>query len=209
MTSSVSSRRLSGLSRLCGPGLLVFMLLVAGCAHRGPRPGEGPDIPGPPQPTLAGEGVFFGGTFVASARVRAPQAGPHPGGGKGPGLGGGGGPRGGGPDKPGGERGSQGMRVPAMPPRQELVVSFRNTGPASVDVHVVEVKSIMGNFVPVPGTFSVDPGRTQTLEGMRSALDNLGRLDLSLTLRSGEVREQQVIVLEIAEEPADTRPPSP
>lgn len=172
----------------------------------------------PPQPPLAGESSFFAKTVTATARVSAPQrpalpegqghrsedgarAGGRPGGfgggfgGPGEGedrpaftrMGGGMGPGGGRPGGGGGQGG--GMS------RQSLVITFQNTGTASVELTVVEVKSLMGNFVPVPETFTLAPGQSQALEPMRSRLSNLDELAVNVTLRRGDESETQVLEL--------------
>lgn len=167
----------------------------------------------PPQPPLAGEITFFNNIVVATARVSAPQRprpaasgetrgedGPRGGGRPGGGFGG----PGGGEDRPafarmedGGMRSrSGGARLATGGiTRQALVVSFRNAGTEPVEITVAEVKSLMGNFVPVPETFTLAPAQTQELEPMRSSLSNLDELAVSVTLRRGDSRETQVILL--------------
>lgn len=207
MTSPALPHRARGLFWLHGLGLFTLVLIAIGCAHRQPPPGEGPGRAGPPQPTLSGEASFFDGALVVSALVRAPQPGPpsgpgpdtdgkeRPGGGGGPG---GGPPPGlGGARRPGagGDDGRPGVMMASLPIRQELVVRIRNVGPAPVKLRVREVKSILGNFVPEPETFVLGPDQEQTLQTMRSCLDSLGRLDLSIALESGKIRELQIIAL--------------
>lgn len=166
----------------------------------------------PPQPPLAGEIAFFSNTMIASARVSAPYR-PRPagageaGGEEGPrgGRPGGFGGPGGGEDRPAFARMGDEMRPRAGGrmaaggmSRQALVVTFRNNGTEPVEVTVAEVKSLMGNFVPVPETFTLAPAQTQELEPMRSSLANLDELAVSVTLRRGDTRETQVILLKPA-----------
>lgn len=80
--------------------------------------------------------------------------------------------------------------------RQVLTVSVSNPTDAPVHLRVAEVRSILGSFVPVPSTFTLEPGQSQTLETMRASYPvNLSALDLTIRIRTAETNETQVLTL--------------
>ncbi len=101
---------------------------------------------------------------------------------------------GGGRAGPGGGGGLAGM------PRQNLVVTFRSQAADPLMLRVVEVKSALGNFVPVPETFTLAAGASQDLEPMRASYPAaIDELELLVALRLGAREETKVLHLKLAE----------
>lgn len=207
---------------------LVVALVAGGCASRGRG---GPDRYAP-QPVLVGQTDFFEGLLVVEGRLgpfrlnepdmpfsRTPPApgegvpvpvrdgtfggradrdagtgfprgfaeegafGEGAAGGRGPGRGGGGGPAG------------------ALP-RQSMTLTLRSASEAPVTVRVVEVKSALGNFVPVPEHFTLPPRGVQALEAMRSAYPApIDELEVLVSLRIRDRAETHILKLELADRP--------
>lgn len=90
-------------------------------------------------------------------------------------------------------------------PRQMMVVTLRSTASEPVTLRVVEVKSALGNFVPVPETFTLAAGAVQELEPMRASYPApIDELELLIVLRAGGREESKVTKLTLAE-PAPPR----
>ena len=93
----------------------------------------------------------------------------------------------------GGGGGPSAMRGPL---RQSLSITLQNTSDAPVHLRIAEVKSILGNIVPDPETFTLEPGATQTLAPMRAGIrENVTEFHLTLRLRTAEANETQTLVL--------------
>jgi hypothetical protein len=85
-------------------------------------------------------------------------------------------------------------------PRQSLVVTLRSTSTDATSLRVAQVKSALGNFVPVPETFTLAPGATQELEPMRASYPAaIDELELLVSLRRAGREETQVVKLTLAE----------
>jgi hypothetical protein len=198
--------------------------LLTGCASRGGsanRPS--------PQPLLFGKSSFFDGAIVAEAtlgpfrlnpaggaldrRTPGPEEGePIPvnrggfgqRGGSDMGMGFPRGPGeegafGGGPGGPPGGRGGPGGGGLGGMPRQTLVITFRSLAGEPLPVGVVEVKSAIGNFVPVPEQFTLAPGGAQELEAMRASYPAaIDELEVLVALRVSGREETRVVRLQLA-----------
>ena len=104
-------------------------------------------------------------------------------------------------DTSGGAR-SGARPVRSTPMRQVLTVTVTNPTDRPIRLRVAEVRSILGSFVPVPSTFTLEPGQAQTLETMRANYPvNLDALDLKIRLRTVETNETQVLTLTAKEPP--------
>lgn len=94
----------------------------------------------------------------------------------------------------GGRRGGPGLA--GALPRQSMTVRFRSQSGEPIAVGVVEVKSALGNFVPVPESFTLQPGGVQVLEPMRSAYPAaIDELELLVSLRVRGKDETQILHL--------------
>ena len=86
----------------------------------------------------------------------------------------------------------------SAPPRQSLTITVRNDGTAPLRLRVAEVRSALGNFVPVPEIFTLEPGQVQALEPMRSSYPApIDELELVIRLRTVEVDEVQTLKLSL------------
>ena len=84
----------------------------------------------------------------------------------------------------------------SAPPRQSLTITVRNDGNAPLRLRVAEVRSALGNFVPVPEIFTLEPGQLQALEPMRSSYPApIDELELVIRLRTAEADEVQTLKL--------------
>lgn len=115
-------------------------------------------------------------------------------------------------DMPGGPTSGENIEVlrarRAMLPRMALTITFTNIAPESVEFAVVEVRSLLGNFVPRPEQFTLAPGRDGALDPMLSNLPtNLDELEVTLTLRHGDRSETRVLKLPPA--PSSAALPAP
>jgi hypothetical protein len=194
--------------------LLIAILFMAGCnspraAERGPPP--------PPQIPLAAETTFLDGAILVNAEFgpfdfKGPKEGENetessrPSRGKRPerGSGGGGGP------PPSGDRDSAGgtsarrsgggggggggggaMRGPL---RQSLSITLKNTSDHPMELRVAEVKSLIGNIVPEPETFTLEPGASQMRPPpMRAGIrESVSEFHLTLRLRTVEANEKKI-----------------
>jgi len=143
---------------------------------------------------MAGGGTRVGGGGGVGAGMGG--GGGMGGSGRGHGVGGGGfsddsdeGPRGG---ARGGQPGGGGF----SPIRQVLRVKFTNRGKDPLEITIVEVNSLLGNFAPRPERLALAPGQSGSLSEMRASLgENLEELEVNLTLRRGQDRESKVVVL--------------
>ena len=82
------------------------------------------------------------------------------------------------------------------PLRQSLSITLHNTSDQPVHLRVAEVKSLIGNIVPQPETFTLEPGATQTLAPMRAGIrENVTEFHVTLRLRTTEANETQTLVL--------------
>lgn len=80
--------------------------------------------------------------------------------------------------------------------RQSLTVTLRNIGTAPVELRVAEVRSALGNFVPVPEIFLLEPGEIQALEAMRAFYPSvIDELELVIRLRTKDAQEVQTLHL--------------
>ncbi|HEX2100460.1 MAG TPA: hypothetical protein VHF69_07345 [Candidatus Synoicihabitans sp.] len=147
--------------------------------RRTPEPGDGEPVP------------IAGGRFGSEAGMGFPR-GPGEAGAFGAGGGGGGVGRRGGP--PGGMGGAMdGL------PRQSITVTIRSAAAQPLTVRVVEVKSALGNFVPVPEQFTLAPGAEQPLEPMRASYPApIDELEMLVVLRLDGREESQVVKLALA-----------
>lgn len=81
-------------------------------------------------------------------------------------------------------------------PRQSLTVTLRNGGATALHLRVAEVRSALGNFVPVPEIFTLEPGQIQALEAMRSYYPApIDELELVIRLRTADREELQTLHL--------------
>ena len=84
------------------------------------------------------------------------------------------------------------------PPRQSLTITVRNTGTTPLRLRVAEVRSALGNFVPVPEIFTLEPGQLQALEPMRSSYPApIDELELVIRLRTAGADEVQTLKLSL------------
>lgn len=84
-------------------------------------------------------------------------------------------------------------------PRQSLTVQFRSSAAEPLTLRVVEVKSAIGNFVPVPEFFPLAPGAVQALEPMRASYgEPIDELELLVVLRLDGHTETKVMNLTLA-----------
>jgi len=80
--------------------------------------------------------------------------------------------------------------------RQSLTVTLRNIGTAPIELRVAEVRSALGNFVPVPEIFILQPGEIQALEAMRAFYPAvIDELELVVRLRTKDAQEVQTLLL--------------
>ncbi len=80
--------------------------------------------------------------------------------------------------------------------RQSLTVTLRNIGTHPVELRVAEVRSALGNFVPVPEIFLLEPGEIQALEAMRSFYPSvIDEIELVIRLRTKDAQEVQTLHL--------------
>lgn len=110
-----------------------------------------------------------------------------------------------------GERGAFGngdparMRLPegtepeltqAGMPRQSLNVRFRSTATEPLSLRVIEIRSAIGNFVPVPEEFELPSGGVQALEPMHASYDApIDELEVLVALRRKGATETKVLKL--------------
>lgn len=199
----------------------LIVAVVSGCASSGRSGRERPA----PQPSLFAKAVFFDGSLLVEATLgpfgietAAPvfnRQPPAPGEGEpvpvrdgsfggrtgrevGTGF-----PRGPaeegafGEQGPGGARNRGGPSPAAAMPRQSMTVSFQSQSSEPIAVGVIEVKSALGNFVPVPEAFTLPARGVQSLEPMRSAYPGaIDELELLVSLRVRGREETQVLHLE-------------
>ncbi|MCC5025403.1 MAG: hypothetical protein J6386_22650 [Candidatus Synoicihabitans palmerolidicus] len=65
-------------------------------------------------------------------------------------------------------------------------------------MRVAEIRSALGNFVPVPEIFTLEPGELQALEPMRSSYPApIDELELVVRLRTQEADEVQTLKLRL------------
>ncbi len=84
------------------------------------------------------------------------------------------------------------------PPRQSLTVTIRNAGDQALRLRVAEVRCVLGNFVPVPEVFTLEPGQLQALEPMRASYPApIDELEVVIRLRTAEADEAQTLKLEL------------
>lgn len=191
---------MSVLSRFPPIGLALLTAMLAGCGS--PR-GDGLDRP-PPQPVITARGQFLNGTIEVVAQLgpfRLIDALP--------------------PDRVGGipvviDESREAAMRPARPftqpalgqggagrprmgqdtTRQSLTVTLRNIGSTPVRLRVAEVRSALGNFVPVPEIFTLEPGSLQALEPMRSSYPaSIDELELVVRLRTETADEAKTLKL--------------
>ncbi len=185
-------------SRFPAFGLALATLLFASC---GSPSGAGFDRP-PPQPVITGSHAFLDGQIEVVAQLgpfRLIDALP--------------------PDRVGGipvvidaeedrrvtrparpfadaPNLGEGTRLGQERIRQSLTVTLRNTGTEPIRLRVAEVRSALGNFVPVPEIFTLEPGALQALEPMRSAYPaSIDELELVVRLRTETANEAQTLRL--------------
>ena len=80
--------------------------------------------------------------------------------------------------------------------RQSLTITLRNIGNAPIELRVAEIRSALGNFVPVPEIFTLEPGQIQALEPMRSFYAGvIDELELVVRLRTRQAQEVQTLHL--------------
>lgn len=80
--------------------------------------------------------------------------------------------------------------------RQSLTVTLRNIGTAPIELRVAEVRSALGNFIPVPEIFTLQPGEVQALEAMRAFYPaTIDELELVIRLRTKDAQEVQTLHL--------------
>jgi hypothetical protein len=212
------------LSRWLGWSSLAIglALTLSACSSSGRSPAR----PTTPQPLLFTRDVFFDGAVVAEASLGpfrlAPQSGlnrtpPRPGegepipvrdgrfGGRADRDAGGGFPRGFGEEGafggretgPTSRRSAAGGQAAGLP-RQALNVTLRSQAQEPLALRVVEIRSALGNFVPVPEQFTLAPGGIQELETMRAAYPGaIDELELLLSLRAAGRTETKVLRLRL------------
>ena len=198
--------------------LLAATLLVPAC--KSPRSGErGP--PPPPQIPLFAETTYLDGAILVRAEFgpaafhgpsgeaqeerssARPSRSEHPErGAGGEGRGGGGRGRGQNTAPPNdGDTGAVRARASvggAMrgPIRQALSITLTNTSDQPVHLRIAEVKSILGNIVPEPETFTLQPGGEQTLSPMRAGIrESVTEFHVTIRLRTVDANETQTLVL--------------
>ena len=82
--------------------------------------------------------------------------------------------------------------------RQSLTITLRNIGNAPIELRVAEIRSALGNFVPVPEIFTLEPGQIQALEPMRSFYPSvIDELELVVRLRTREAQDVQTLHLKL------------
>ncbi|MCF3650294.1 hypothetical protein [Synoicihabitans lomoniglobus] len=192
--------------------LALAVALLSGCGSPKGRPDERL----PPQPIITAQAYFVDHSLRVDAelgpfrrprppsdtgndeerddsRPRRPMGGP-----------GGGGPRGAPPagEGGGGSTGGRPLRGAQVMLRQSLTVTVTNVSATPVELRVAEVRSALGNFVPVPETFTLEPGARQTLEPMRAGYPaNLDELELAVRIRTADANDAQTLRLQQPEQP--------
>lgn len=102
--------------------------------------------------------------------------------------------------------GTRGVR--ATPMRQNLIITVSNPTDSPVSLSIASVRSLLGNFVAVPDSMTLQPGESQTLENMRANYPaNFESLELTLRIRTAETNETQTFTLEL--DPNQPPPPRP
>jgi hypothetical protein len=82
------------------------------------------------------------------------------------------------------------------PLRQSLAITLHNTSDQPVHLRVAEVKSLLGNIVLDPETFTLEPGATQALAPMRAGIrENVSEFHVTLRIRTADANETQTLVL--------------
>jgi hypothetical protein len=131
------------------------------------------------------------------------------------GMGGGasfGGGRGGGRREGGGPRGERGEGGPryaaAFGPLAAIHLRFTNTSAAKLAFRVVDFASPLGNFVVQPEVFTLEPGQTAEAEQMSTELGGgVTGVDITVTVKSANGSDKQVLTLRPVERSADAPPP--
>ena len=199
--------------------ILFALVCWGGCSSpRGKRSAERM----PPQPILTADQTFAETGLVVSAEL-GPFRRPLPEGKTTPTKPNEGGERGKGGERKGqrrpsgsGERGGPEARsnqgggtrgVRATPMRQNLIVTVSNPTDSLISLSIASVRSLLGNFVAVPGSMTLEPGASQSLENMRANYPaNFDSLELTIRIRTAETNETQILTLKLA--PNQPSPPS-
>ncbi len=195
--------------------VILLLTFIAGCSSPQEKRAAFREKMGPPQPTLIVTQALLKDRIEVTARLGGSLPPRSSGGGDEQAEGGrhsGGGPAGGGrwgggegrdsPHSGGGMGMRDGEGRPQRGgagggtfPRQALSVTLKNTSTESITVRVLEVASILGNFVPFPEKATLTAGESVTLEPMRGSLANLDELDLTVALSAGADRDRQTLAL--------------
>lgn len=110
-------------------------------------------------------------------------------------------------DSSGPGRGAGGM---AAMPRQMIHLTFTNRSPYETTISVVELKSLIGNFVPQPPSLTIPSGQSAKLDSVSGDAGGvLEWIDVIVTLRRDNQIERQTIHLVPTGEPADSGMPPP
>ena len=178
-------------------------LFLTGCASPHPPPQYPPEGA---QPELAGRATYFGDAIGAEATVvafRHARLGGATGtrdrdtsapGGRRRGGGMGGPP----PGEGGGSRSDEGRprRGFGDMPRQTMKVTFTNRTDTPVSFAITELRSAIGNFVPQPGTMTLEPGASGTLEPVSGDAGGiLNWLNVTIALRRDRQTESHTLRL--------------
>ncbi len=84
--------------------------------------------------------------------------------------------------------------------RHALTVTFRNQGDKDVDVSVLAVQSVLGNFAPRPERLLLAPTQTAALDNMFSAnATSFEAVQLTVTVRSSGQTETVVVSMRATE----------
>lgn len=180
---------------------LPFALLLAGLAGCETAPKEHAlEVAADTQPvSLAADGGFFANTLKASLTLKrgrpgeampmgarppreyAPMLQPHAIGTTLPGA--------------ANDRGGS-MQVDAPGPALTLRLRLENRGLASLEVHIIELNSALGNFAVRPERLTLAPGESGEVDPMISQLGVIAeRVPVKLILRVAGTTEEQTLIL--------------
>lgn len=161
---------------------------------------------------MRGAQTYFDNQLIAHLTVSNGARGfGGPGGGGGGPMGGGGGRRGG--PGTGGPGGGRGMSEEGQPPVRQirvtsmgslvLYLALENQSKENLDVHVLEVNSVLGNFGVRPDHLLLAPGQTAEPDPMISSLGvNSAEITVNVTLKLGDKIEKHTIVVRAIDRPS-------
>lgn len=95
-------------------------------------------------------------------------------------------------------------------PRQMIHLTFTNRSPYETTISVVELKSMIGNFVPQPASLTIASGASAKLDPVSGDAGGvLEWIDVVVSVRRDDRTEQQTLHLVPTGEPAESEMPPP